>query len=98
MEAYVTEVCAINQSLLAIKAGLDDEFIAIIMLAGLTDEYNPLVMAIEYSSTKITTESVMSALLKDGQRDDKEAQAVTRDDAVLNIAKARKGKVISHFC
>lgn len=68
MEAYITNVQATHHALVSIKAGLDDEFIGIIMLAGLTEAYNPLVMALEHSGTKISSEAVTAALLKEGQR------------------------------
>lgn len=50
-----------------VKAGLkiDDEILASLMLAGLPDEFRPLVMAVENSSIKLTSESVKTLLLQE---------------------------------
>lgn len=49
------------------KAGLkiDDEILASLMLAGLPDEFRSLVMAVENSSTKLTSEAVKTLLLQE---------------------------------
>ncbi|KAL4721696.1 hypothetical protein ACJJTC_000036, partial [Scirpophaga incertulas] len=40
------------------RLGLDEEFIGVIMLAGLSDEYKPMVMALEHSGAPITGDAV----------------------------------------
>lgn len=49
------------------KAGLkiDDEVLASLMLAGLPEEYKSLVMAIENSTTKLTSDAVKTLLLQE---------------------------------
>lgn len=49
------------------KAGLtiDDEILASLMLAGLPDQYTSLVMAIENSTTKLTSDGVKTLLLQE---------------------------------
>lgn len=49
------------------KAGLkiEDEILASLMLAGLPDQYTSLVMAIENSTTKLTSDGVKTLLLQD---------------------------------
>lgn len=49
------------------KAGLkiDDELVASFMLAGLPDEFLPLVMAVENSKEKLTIDGVKTLLLQD---------------------------------
>lgn len=79
IEAYINEVQATSQALQRIKSGLDDEFIGILMLAGLTEEYNPLVMTLEHSGRKLTSEAAISALMKEGQR----RQPAVEMDSVL---------------
>lgn len=65
IEGYVTKMITI--SLKVKKAGLniDDEVVASFMLAGLPDEFSPLVMAMENSSNKLTIDSVKTTLLQE---------------------------------
>lgn len=69
VEAYVNDIRHVQQQLIAIQAGLDDELVGVIMLAGLGDIYSPMVMAIEHSGTRITSDSIASILLKEERRD-----------------------------
>lgn len=65
VEEYVSKMVAL--SLKVQKAGLkiDDEMLASLMLAGLPDQYKSLVMAIENSSTKLTSDAVKTLLLQE---------------------------------
>lgn len=67
MEDYVNKM--VMTSLKVKKAGIDmgDEIIASLMLAGLPDEYRPLVMAVENSGKAITTDSVKNLLLQESR-------------------------------
>lgn len=62
-EDYVNRM--VMTSLKVNKAGLkiDDEVLASLMLAGLPNEFTPLVMAIENSSTKLTSDGVKTLIL-----------------------------------
>lgn len=68
LQSYVHTSLGIQQELQGIGAGVEDEFLAIIILAGLPDEYKPLVMALEHSNARITSENVVAALLKEDSR------------------------------
>lgn len=46
-------------------ASLDDEFIAVIMLSGLSEDYSPMVMALESANVKLTSDFVKTKLLQD---------------------------------
>ncbi|KAL4719381.1 hypothetical protein ACJJTC_010760 [Scirpophaga incertulas] len=48
----------LQEKLLEIDAGLDDEFVGVIMLAGLSENYKPLIMALEHSGVQISSDSV----------------------------------------
>ncbi|KOB66092.1 Retrovirus-related Pol polyprotein, partial [Operophtera brumata] len=58
MYKYITRITELSQQLREIDSPLDDEFVAIIMLSGLTNDYDPLIMALE--KIKLTTEQVKS--------------------------------------
>lgn len=65
IEDYVSRM--ISTSLKVVKAGLkiEDEVLASLMLAGLPDDFKSLVMAIENSSKKLTTDAVKTLLLQE---------------------------------
>jgi len=67
VQDYVSRL--VTTCLKAGKAGLkiENEILASLMLAGLTDEYKSLVMAIENSSTKLTSDGVKTLLLQEGR-------------------------------
>lgn len=65
MEEYVNEIMALSQQLMSIGKPMDDEFLGVIMLQGLTDEYEPMVMALENSGVEITSDFVKTKLLQD---------------------------------
>lgn len=76
MEAYINKIKKLAYQLSEMESALDDEFIAVIMLSGLTEDFDPLIMAIENSNVKLTTELVSGKLLAENQRR-KEKQEVT---------------------
>ncbi|KAI5646494.1 gag-polypeptide of LTR copia-type domain-containing protein [Phthorimaea operculella] len=53
MEKYITKVIFLTQQLSDIDAKVDDDWIISILLSGLTEVYNPLIMAVDNSGTKI---------------------------------------------
>lgn len=65
MEDYVNEILNLSQQLSAMNKPLNDEFLAAIMLSGLTEEYDPMVMALENSTHTITSDLVKQKLLQD---------------------------------
>ncbi|KAI5643447.1 gag-polypeptide of LTR copia-type domain-containing protein [Phthorimaea operculella] len=52
MEKYITKVIFLTQQLSDIDAKVDDDWIISILLSGLTEVYNPLIMAVDNSGTK----------------------------------------------
>ena len=66
VEEYLNEIVHLQQKLVSMNKGLDDEVIAYIMLLGLGEEYQSLQMAIESTSTVTTdlsSDSVRSKIL-----------------------------------
>lgn len=68
MEEYVLEVIQLSQQLTDMNHGLDDELIAVILLSGLPQHMDPLVMTLENCGKALTTENVKTALLAEGSR------------------------------
>jgi hypothetical protein len=64
MEEYVTEVMSISQQLTDICAPVEDEFIGV-MKSGSSPEYNPMIMALENSGVKITSDLIKSKLVQE---------------------------------
>lgn len=61
----------VSISLKVTKVGqnIDDEVLASLMLAGLPDQFQSLVMAIENSATKLTSDAVKTMLLQESRLD-----------------------------
>ena len=63
MTNYVNQIVEIGQKLNGTDLDISDELLASIMLAGLTEKFQPMVMAIENSGQKITADSIKMKLL-----------------------------------
>lgn len=73
IESYITEIMLISQKLGDISSPIDDEFLAVIMLSGLTTKYDSMVMAMETSKEdKLSTDYVKAKLLQEDEKDGKE--------------------------
>lgn len=74
MDTYLSTIIELAQQLNDIGSPLEDDFVAVIMLSGLPQEYDPLIMALENNSTTLSSEVVKSKLLQEHQRrDEKES-------------------------
>lgn len=65
MEDYVNEFMTVTRKLSAISKPVDDELLGAMMLQGLQENYNPMVIAIEHSGANITSDLIKSKLLQD---------------------------------
>ena len=63
MQSYVNEIVSTSNKLSGIGFDIDDEWLGAIMLAGLTDEYKPLIMSLEGSGIKLTADAIKQKLL-----------------------------------
>lgn len=104
IEDYVNKMTTI--SLKVQKAGLkiDDEVVASFMLAGLPDEFSPLVMAVENSSKDLTVDSVKTILLQETRfqkiQDISESEALvmkTNRDQRVNDFRCHSCGQVGHF-
>ncbi|XP_037024246.1 uncharacterized protein LOC119066082 [Bradysia coprophila] len=78
IEDFVNRVVMTSLKVKKTGLNLDDEIVASLMLAGLPGEFNPLVMAYENSSEKLTTEGVKTLLLQETRfnTDDETSEAL----------------------
>ena len=63
MQAYVDEIMSTANRLKGIGFGLNDDWLAAVLLAGLTEEYKPLLLGLEASNKVVTSELVVGHLL-----------------------------------
>lgn len=63
MTSYVTQIVETSQKLNGTGFSITDEWVGSLLLAGLTDKYMPMIMAIEHSGISITTDSIKSKLM-----------------------------------
>ncbi|KAJ8704351.1 hypothetical protein PYW08_013075 [Mythimna loreyi] len=76
MEIYLNKIKEFSHQLNEIESPLDDEFVAVIMLSGLTDDYDPLIMAIEHSTTTLSTDIISEKLLQETQRREEKTEGI----------------------
>uniref|UniRef100_A0A2A4JFX6 CCHC-type domain-containing protein n=1 Tax=Heliothis virescens TaxID=7102 RepID=A0A2A4JFX6_HELVI len=77
MEAYVNKITEISQQLSEIGSPLDDDFVAVVMLSGLPSDYDPMIMALENSNVKLSSEVVKGKLLQENLRRDEKSDGVS---------------------
>lgn len=77
MESYLSKITGTAQQLQDINAPVDDEFVAIVMLGGLPPHYDPLIMALENSNIKLTSDVVSGKLLQESTRKNEKDQEGT---------------------
>lgn len=65
VEEYVNKIISTSHKLAGIGFEVSDEWIGTFLLAGLSDEYKPMIMGIESSGVKITGDSIKMKLLQD---------------------------------
>jgi len=68
MESYLSTISELSLRLRNMDAAVPDELIGVIMLSGLTPDYDPLIMALENSGTKVTADDVASRLVQEESR------------------------------
>lgn len=95
IEDYVNRVTMTSLKVKKAGLNLDDEIIASLMLAGLPNEFNSLVMAIENSSKKLTTDGVKTLLLQETRFDPNEEGA---EAFFTRSSKEKKNNFRCHKC
>lgn len=63
MTSYVTQLVETAQKLKRTGFEINDEWIGSLLLAGLPEKFNPMIMAIEHSGMSISADAIKSKLL-----------------------------------
>ena len=81
MEKYVNQVVSTAQALNGIGFPINEKWIGALLLAGLSEEYRPMIMALENSGLQITGDAVKTKLLQE--------VAVTTNDVAFATEKRK---------
>lgn len=65
VEEYVNKIVTTAHRLRNIDFNVDDEWLGTLMLAGLPEQYKPMIMGLESSGVKINTDSIKTKLLQE---------------------------------
>lgn len=65
MDVYVSEIMSTAQKLTEVGFDVPDEWLAIFLLSGLNDDYMPMIMAIESTDKKLSSDSIKTKLLQE---------------------------------
>lgn len=63
MQDYVEKIIGASNKLISIGFEISDDWLGAILLAGLTDEYKPLIMSFEGSAAKVSADAIKMKLL-----------------------------------
>lgn len=96
MDVYVSEIISTAQKLTDLGFDVPDEWLAVFLLSGLSDEFLPMIMAIESSDKALSSDSVKTKLLQ-------ESTSTTASDEKAFFAKNRNsfrknGGIICYKC
>lgn len=74
--------------------GLDfkvsDEWVGTFLLAGLPDDYRPMIMGLESSGTPITADSIKTKLLQSEMSKNGKSALFSKGKKLQNVSNARK--------
>lgn len=65
IDEYVNTIITTANKLNGIGFAVGEEWIGVLLLSGLPDEYKPMIMGLESSGVKITSDSIKTKLLQD---------------------------------
>lgn len=101
VEDYVNTIITTAHKLNGLSFNVNEEWIGTLLLAGLPEQYSPMIMGLESSGTPITGDSIKTKLLQD-IRINKEAKDGSSESALFfkNVVKKKfnKDKVRCYSC
>lgn len=99
MQEYINDIIMIALKVRNAGLNIDDELAASLMLAGLPNDFRPLVMAVENSKEKLTIDMVKNLLLQDAKFDsvDNEKALYSKNKKSLHKLRCHSCKATGHF-
>jgi len=92
MERYVNEIMSAAHQLSSIGFEINQEWLGTVLLAGLSDRYQPMIMALENSGMEITGDSVKTKLLQEFSCSDRSRSQGNSDSAYHVKRQAERAK------
>lgn len=90
MERYVNEIMSAAHQLTAIGFEINQEWLGTVLLAGLLEQYQPMIMALESSGMDVTGDSVKTKLLQESNCYVK-SRSTKDSDAAYHVKRQMKG-------
>ncbi|CAK1587338.1 unnamed protein product [Parnassius mnemosyne] len=84
VEEYVSKIMTTAHKLRNIGFNVNDEWLGTLLLSGLPESYKPMIMAIEGSGMKISSDSVKSKLLQDVKQNESDSSALATSQKFHN--------------
>lgn len=94
MESYVSEIMTAAHSLREIGFTVPDDWLAIFLLTGLTEEYGPMIMALENTTTELKSDSIKAKLLQEKKLSSSENAFFAKNRA----KKSHRKDIICYSC
>lgn len=94
MESYVSEILTAAHSLTEIGFAVPDDWLAIFLLTGLTEEYGPMIMALENTTAALSSDSVKTKLLQEKKSSPSESAFYSKN----RPKKTQRKDIICYSC
>lgn len=95
-EEYVNEIITTAHNLSTMGFKLGEEWIEALLLAGLPEEYRPMIMGLESSGIGVTGDAIKAKLLQDVTIGKK--KIMTDSDSALFVQKKDRSNIICYKC
>lgn len=93
IEDYVNRITTTAHKLRGTEMQINDEWIGTLLLAGLSERYEPMIMAIESSGAKVSSDQIKTKLLQEVKMDCNEtAYFIKKNSGKQNYKKFQKKK------
>lgn len=88
VEEYVSKIMTTAHKLRNIGFHVDDEWLGTLLLSGLPESYKPMIIAIESSGMKISSDSIKSKILQDVKQNESDLTAFASSQKFHNKNKS----------
>ena len=98
IEAYVSHVLSVKQTLSDIGKVMDDDLLANILLGGLPDSFEPMIMTLESLEDTLTSASVIKKLLSFHGGSETSSASVKPESALYAKGRSNRSNVVCFYC